>query len=154
MTDGKSSFVKSRGPANPDLLALQLTILPSCRAGGAYRSNPAGGTREMSGRSGRIDRRWLPLNALRAFEMVGRHLSFTGAAQSMHVSQSALSRHVAMLEDLLGQPLLSRRPHGLALTEAGAALLPAIGKSFDRLEQVLNDIVRRDGRQRRLRVHM
>ena len=95
----------------------------------------------MSGRSGRIDRRWLPLNALRAFEMVGRHLSFTGAAQSMHVSQSALSRHVAMLEDLLGQPLLSRRPHGLALTEAGAALLPAIGKSFDRLEQVLNDIV-------------
>jgi LysR family glycine cleavage system transcriptional activator len=108
----------------------------------------------MSGRSGRIDRRWLPLNALRAFEMVGRHLSFTGAAQSMHVSQSALSRHVAMLEDLLGQPLLSRRPHGLALTEAGAALLPAIGKSFDRLEQVLNDIVRRDGRQRRLRVHM
>jgi LysR family glycine cleavage system transcriptional activator len=101
-----------------------------------------------------IDRRWLPLNALRAFEMVGRHLSFTGAAQSMHVSQSALSRHVAMLEELLGQPLLIRRPHGLALTEAGAALLPAIGKSFDRLERVMNGIIRPETRQRRLRVHM
>jgi DNA-binding transcriptional LysR family regulator len=102
-----------------------------------------------------IDRRWLPLNALRAFEAVGRQLSFTGGAQLLHVSQSALSRHVASLEDLLGRPLLERRPSGLALTPAGAALLPVVRKSFDRLEEVMNDIVREEaGRQRRLRVHM
>ncbi len=102
-----------------------------------------------------IDRRWLPLNALRAFEAVGRQLSFTGGAQLLHVSQSALSRHVASLEDLLGRPLLERRPSGLALTPAGAALLPVVRKSFDRIEEVMNDILREEaGRQRRLRVHM
>lgn len=102
-----------------------------------------------------IDRRWLPLNALRAFEAVGRCLSFTGGAQSLHVSQSALSRHVASLEDLLGRPLLERRPSGLSLTPAGAALLPVVRKSFDRLEEVMNDILREEaGHQRRLRVHM
>jgi DNA-binding transcriptional LysR family regulator len=102
-----------------------------------------------------IDRRWLPLNALRAFEAVGRHLSFTGGAQALHVSQSALSRHVASLEDLLGRPLLERRPHGLSLTPAGAALLPAVRKSFDRLEEVMNGILREEGaHHRRLRVHM
>lgn len=102
-----------------------------------------------------IDRKWLPLNALRAFEAVGRQLSFTGGAQTLHVSQSALSRHVASLEDLLGRPLLERRPAGLALTPAGAALLPVVRKSFDRLEEVMNGILREEtGRKRRLRVHM
>ena len=102
-----------------------------------------------------IDRRWLPLNALRAFETVGRHLSFTGGAQALHVSQSALSRHVASLEDLLGRPLLERRPSGLALTPAGTALLPVVRTAFDRMEAVLNGILREEaGHQRRLRVHM
>lgn len=102
-----------------------------------------------------IDRRWLPLNALRAFEAVGRQLSFTGGAQRLQVTQSALSRHVASLEDLLGCPLLERRPSGLALTAAGAALLPVVQKSFDRLEEVMNDILREEaGHQRRLRLHM
>ena len=49
-----------------------------------------------------MNRRWLPLNALRAFEAVGRHLSFTGGAAALSVSQSALSRHVSALESLLG----------------------------------------------------
>jgi len=41
-----------------------------------------------------IDRRWLPLNALRAFEGVCQALSFTAAANALLISQSALSRHV------------------------------------------------------------
>jgi DNA-binding transcriptional LysR family regulator len=102
-----------------------------------------------------IDRRWLPLNALRAFEAVARQLSFTGGAQALHVSQSALSRHVASLEDLLGAPLLERRPTGLALTPAGAALLPVLRTAFDRMETVMNGIMREEtGHQRRLGVHM
>jgi len=102
-----------------------------------------------------IDRRWLPLNALRAFEAVARHLSFTAGAQALNVTQSALSRHVISLERLIGCRLLERRPNGVALTEAGAALLPAVTKSFDRLELVMNDILRDgDDAPRRLRVHM
>ncbi len=97
-----------------------------------------------------IDRRWLPLNALRAFEAVGRHLSFTAAANALLVSQSAVSRHVIGLERLLGVQLLERRPHQLRLTAAGRMLLPVVTKSYDRLEQVLNEIVSEEGRFRRL----
>ena len=97
-----------------------------------------------------LDRRWLPLNALRAFEAVGRHLSFTAAANSLLVSQSAVSRHVIHLERLLGVQLLERRPHRLILTDAGRALLPAVTKSYDRLENLLNEIVSERAHGRRV----
>ncbi len=102
-----------------------------------------------------IDRRWLPLNALRAFEMVGRHLSFTAAAQALSVSQSPVSRHVIALEGLLGVPLFDRKPHALALTDAGAALLPVVRKGFDRIEQALNEVRQADrARLRTLRLQL
>jgi len=102
-----------------------------------------------------IDRRWLPLNALRAFEGVAKHGSFTAAANALLISQSALSRHVIALERLTGVPLFERRPHALTLTKAGLHLLPAVAKSFDRLEYALDDI-RNEGApvQRTLRVQM
>jgi DNA-binding transcriptional LysR family regulator len=102
-----------------------------------------------------IDRRWLPLNALRAFEGVAKHLSFTAAANALLISQSALSRHVITLEKLIGTQLFERRPHALVLTKAGQHLLPAVVKSFDRLEFALDDI-RNDSASslRTLRVQM
>ncbi len=102
-----------------------------------------------------IDRRWLPLNALRAFEGVAKHSSFTAAANALLISQSALSRHVIALEKLIGTQLFERKPHALVLTKAGQHLLPAVMKSFDRLEYALDDI-RNDGSTtlRTLRVQM
>jgi DNA-binding transcriptional LysR family regulator len=102
-----------------------------------------------------LDRRWLPLNALRAFEGVAKHLSFTAAANALLISQSALSRHVIALEKLIGTQLFERRPHALVLTKAGQLLLPAVMKSFDRLEYALDDI-RNEGATsiRTLRVQM
>lgn len=97
------------------------------------------------------------MNALRAFEAVGRHLSFTAGGQALNVSQSALSRHVQTLEVLLGCPLLVRHPHGVDLTEAGQILLPAVSRSFDAIEREMGEIIRNRGkghRQRVLRVHM
>ncbi len=101
-----------------------------------------------------ITRAWLPLNALRAFDAVGQHLSFTAGAQALHVSQSALSRHVISLEDMLGKKLLERRPQHLVLTGEGAILLPVVRKCFDRLEQALNAVKDGDRAGRTLRVHM
>ncbi len=101
-----------------------------------------------------MDRRWLPLNALRAFEAVAQRLNFTAGAQALGVSQSAISRHIISLEGLLGVQLFDRRPQGLSLTPAGAALLPVVAKSFDRMEQSLNEIVSEGGGQRTLRVHL
>jgi DNA-binding transcriptional LysR family regulator len=102
-----------------------------------------------------IDRRWLPLNALRAFEGVAKHGSFTAAANALLISQSALSRHVIALERLTGVQLFERRPHALTLTKAGQHLLPAVVKSFDRLEYALDEI-RNEGAPalRTLRVQM
>jgi DNA-binding transcriptional LysR family regulator len=102
-----------------------------------------------------MDRRWLPLNALRAFEGVAQHLSFTAAANALLISQSALSRHVIALEKLIGAQLFERRPHALVLTKAGQHLLTAVTKSFDRLEYALDDI-RKEGTStlRTLRVQM
>jgi len=102
-----------------------------------------------------LDRRWLPLNALRAFEGVARHNSFTAAANALLISQSALSRHVIALEKLIGVQLFDRKPHSLVLTKAGQHLLQAVSRSFDRLEYALDDI-RKDGSSnvRTLRVQM
>ncbi|HLY54200.1 MAG TPA: LysR family transcriptional regulator [Stellaceae bacterium] len=89
----------------------------------------------------RLGRRWLPLNALRAFEGVARHGSFTAAAHALFISQSALSRHVLSLEKLIGTVLFERKPHGLVLTKAGEHLVASVSKSFDRLEHALDDIM-------------
>ncbi len=96
-----------------------------------------------------MDRRWLPLNALRAFEAVGQHLSFTAAAQSLSVTQSAVSRHVIVLENFLGVPLFERRPQQLALTEAGRRILPAVSKGFERIDQALDEVIKEKGRPKR-----
>jgi len=101
-----------------------------------------------------INRRWLPLNALRAFEAVGRHMSFTAGAQALTVSQSAMSRHVSSLEDLIGRPLFERGPTGLKLTPAGAILLPVVSKCLDRMEQSINTIRNKDLESRPLRLHI
>lgn len=103
---------------------------------------------------GTINRRWLPLNALRAFEAVGQHRSFTAGAAALSVSQSAMSRHVSALEELLGKQLFEREASRLVLTGVGAELLPVVTKSLDRIEQSLNAI--RDDRlaQRTLRIHI
>ncbi|MDQ0467667.1 LysR substrate-binding domain-containing protein [Labrys wisconsinensis] len=96
-----------------------------------------------------MDRRWLPLNALRAFEAVGRHGSFTAAAQSLLVSQSAVSRHVIGLEEFLGVALFDRKPQQPVLTEAGRRLLPVVEKALDRIDGTLEEILRERGKPRR-----
>lgn len=101
-----------------------------------------------------INRRWLPLNALRAFEAVGKHRSFTGGATALSVSQSAMSRHVSGLEELLGKPLFDRDAQGLALTPAGEELLPVVSKCLDRLVQTMNAIRDDAVPNRALRLHI
>lgn len=59
-----------------------------------------------------------------AFLAIQKHKSFTGAAVELHLSQSAVSRRLALLEAQLGAPLLDRLPTGVVLTDAGRAVLP------------------------------
>jgi DNA-binding transcriptional LysR family regulator len=100
-----------------------------------------------------MERRWLPFNALRAFEAVGRHGSFTAAANALLVSQSAVSRHVLGLEDMLGIQLFDRTPQQPVPTEAGRLLLPVVERAFDRIDAALEEVRREGGgRKRSLRI--
>ena len=96
----------------------------------------------------------MPLNALRAFDAVGQRLSFTAGAQALNVSQSAVSRHIIVLEGLLGQKLFDRAGQKLTLTPAGEALLPEVRRSFDRLEHTINAISINPQAGRPIRVHI
>lgn len=86
------------------------------------------------------------LNALRAFAVAGRHLSFTRAAEDLHVTQGAVSRLVKQLEADLGVSLFRRGPRGLELTEAGAAYLPPLSEAFERM-QAATRLIARGGRR-------
>jgi len=78
-----------------------------------------------------------PLNGLRAFEAAARHLSFTRAAEELHVTQAAISHQVKGLEGRLGMPLFVRLNRALMLTEAGQRLYPP---SRDALDQLANAV--------------
>lgn len=73
------------------------------------------------------------LNALRAFEAAARHLSFTKAAKSLHVTQGAISHQVKNLEAELGVMLFERLPRKLRLTPEGQVLADACQVAFERL---------------------
>jgi len=62
-----------------------------------------------------------PLPPLRAFEAAARRLSFTRAAEELHVTQGAVSQQVKQLEEYLGFALFRRLPRRLALTSEGRA---------------------------------
>lgn len=85
-----------------------------------------------------MDRSRLPLNALRAFEASARHLSFTRAGLELFVTQTAVSHQVKHLETQLGVALFRRLPRGLMVTDEGAALLPVVRETFDRLGDALD----------------
>jgi LysR family transcriptional regulator, regulator of gene expression of beta-lactamase len=88
----------------------------------------------------------LPLNALRAFEVSARHLSFTRAGEELHLTPAAVSQHVQKLERRFGVLLFRRLPRGLALTDEGLALLPSLAEAFERMAAALEGL--REGRPR------
>lgn len=91
-----------------------------------------------------MERRLPPLNALRAFEAAGRHLSFTKAGEELHVTPAAISHQVKALEDYLGVQLFRRLNKALLLTDAGQASLPGLVEGFDRLAEAIKRSRERD----------
>ena len=84
------------------------------------------------------------LNALRAFEVAGRHLSFTRAARELNVTQAAVSHQIKALEAQLGVRLFRRAARGLLLTDTGQAYLADVREAFRRLMQATERLRVRD----------
>jgi len=82
-----------------------------------------------------MSRRLPPLNSLRAFEAAAGHLSFTKAADELHVTPAAISHQIKTLEDYCGAALFRRLTRALVLTETGQAALPALREGFDKLAE-------------------
>lgn len=62
------------------------------------------------------------LNSLRVFEVAGRKMSFTKAAEELHLSQGAVSYQIRELESRLGLELFKREIRKVSLTDAGERL--------------------------------
>lgn len=84
-----------------------------------------------------MDNPHLPLTGLRAFEAAARHLNFTKAALELRITQAALSHRIRSLEARLGCRLFRRLPRGVALTDEGEALFPALRDAFGRIAGAL-----------------
>jgi len=74
------------------------------------------------------------MTALQCFEAAARHLSFTRAAEELHLTQSAVSKQVAQLEEMLRHHLFLRIRRRLQLTPAGSLYLAEVNKILTQVD--------------------
>ena len=89
-------------------------------------------------------RRLPSLNALRAFEAAGRHMSMRKAAAELNVTPAAVSHQVKALEEYLGVPLFRRLNRALLLTSAAQKCLPGLTEGLDRLAEAMERLAGED----------
>lgn len=98
-------------------------------------------------------RRKIPsLQALACFDAAARHESYTRAAQELALTQSAVSRQIAGLEQYLGQALFRRTRHGVALTERGRTYARQIAPRLQALERDTLEAMASQGTQQTLQL--
>lgn len=85
-----------------------------------------------------------PLKALKCFEASARLRSLTLAAQELHVTQSAVSQQVKLLEEFLDTQLFIRKPRKLDLTDAARTYLPVLTDMFNVLQVSTNELFSKD----------
>ena len=81
-----------------------------------------------------------PLRSLQAFEAAARLGSFKSAAAELHVTPTAISHQIRLLERTCGYRLFDRHPKSLELTGAGARLYPGLRDGFDILVSAVTSI--------------
>lgn len=87
------------------------------------------------------------LAALPVFECAARYLSFTKAAEELHISQSAISRRITNMEALLGIQVFKRNHNKLMLTPQGKELLSAVELGLGHLDKTISQIRNQNKRE-------
>jgi DNA-binding transcriptional LysR family regulator len=82
----------------------------------------------------------MDIRQLDMFRAVAEEASFTRAAERLHVSQSAISRQIKILEDELGGPLLHRGARHVSLTHPGELLLRMAHRVQRDMQEVVSQI--------------
>ena len=80
-----------------------------------------------------------PLSSLRSFEAVARQLSFSKAAEELHVTPGAVSQQIRSLEELLGTKLFDRTRRSVALTDAATTMLPDVQAGLEMLSRAVSN---------------
>ncbi|MBS7660418.1 LysR family transcriptional regulator [Pseudomonas lalucatii] len=100
-----------------------------------------------------MSKRLMPsMAALQCFEAVARHLSFTRAAEELFLTQSAVSKQVAQLEEMLQHLLFRRIRRRLQLTPAGSLYLTEVNKILKQVEMSTHYILSYGGETEVLKV--
>lgn len=95
----------------------------------------------------------LPLHTLPTFRVVATLGNLRAAAERLHLTHSAVSQQLQLLEQQLGVPLFDRVGRRLVLNAAGQALLPAVADALDLLDQgVRRSVAAATGDLQRIRV--
>jgi len=87
----------------------------------------------------------LSLNAVKVFVQIARDSSVTRAAKTLGITQSAASRHLAVLEGYLGAQLLERRGRHSQLTDFGRLFAEAVAEPLDTILFTARRLRRHDG---------
>lgn len=87
-----------------------------------------------------------PIRTLRAFIIVAHHQSFSKAAEELCVTQSAVSKQVASLEQFVEQPLIERQANGIVLTEYGTQYLPKVMEALEIIEYATASLKQRSSK--------
>ncbi|MCX2724553.1 transcriptional regulator GcvA [Roseibium salinum] len=82
-----------------------------------------------------------PADTLIAFECAARHLSFTRAAEELHLTQGAISKQVRQLEDRLGVELFRRVRQRIVLTDAGRIYLHDIRGALEQMTAATRQVM-------------
>lgn len=90
------------------------------------------------------DEEELSLNAVRAFVQISRERNVTRAARSLGITQSSVSRHLAVLEAYLGTKLVERRGRYSELTEFGRLFAEAVAEPLETILFTAQRMRRRD----------
>lgn len=96
--------------------------------------------------------RFPPISALRALEAAARHLSYTRAAEELHVTQSAISHQIKHAEELWNLKLFEKRGRRIVLTEAGHALVPVVRDFIRRITSTIEELSEKNEAPSALRV--
>ncbi|NOH60334.1 LysR family transcriptional regulator [Vibrio sp. RE88] len=92
------------------------------------------------------------IKALRSLIAVAHHQSFSKAAEELYVTQGAVSKQIAILEQMVGQPLLERQLNGIELTTAGKQYLPKVIEALEIIQHATASLIQSDTQQELLTI--
>ncbi len=92
--------------------------------------------------------------SLKVFLEAARLGSTTQASDAVGLTQSAVSKQIKLLEDVLGTTLFERTPQGLTLTEQGMIFRPYAESALEQIARGRRRLAERQGQRRPVRLHM